>query len=200
MPFNTPYLVRRARLLMDMTQEDFAEEFEVDPATVSSWEHGKLHPAPSVWKRIREIGLHTSGPLADDVIRASLLFKRVASMEDLRTSVVVSRGIFEEYHISPNEIAEIDDLVTVSPSHPLYNVSTSRLCDMIQADSQWLTGGVIYVEAHTFSIALEKWIDVTVTPLPDKDAALMEFALSRKGCDRGFRVHFAYFDPELRKC
>jgi transcriptional regulator with XRE-family HTH domain len=69
----TPYLVRRARLLMGMTQEAFCKEFDVDPGTVSRWERGKLKPAPHVWKRIREIALHVGGPLSDEVITASPL-------------------------------------------------------------------------------------------------------------------------------
>ena len=51
------FVARRARLLMGMTQAEFAELFEVDDGTDSRWEQGKLRPAPKVWRRIRNITL-----------------------------------------------------------------------------------------------------------------------------------------------
>ena len=46
---------------------------------------------------------------------------------------------------------------------------------MIAANPNWLMGGIIYVEAHGFSVALQAWVDMMVTPMPDEDAALIEF-------------------------
>jgi hypothetical protein len=57
MDVDVSFVVRRARLLMGMTQAEFAELFEVDDGTVSRCERGKLQPAPKVWKRNREITL-----------------------------------------------------------------------------------------------------------------------------------------------
>ena len=57
MDVGVPFVVRRARLLIGMTQAEFAVLFEVDDGTVSRWKKGKLHPAPKVWKRIRDITL-----------------------------------------------------------------------------------------------------------------------------------------------
>jgi|SRR5271166_101812 len=187
----TPFLVRRARLLMGMTQEAFSEEFEVDPATVSRWERGKLHPAPNVWKRIREITLHVAGPLSDEVVKASPVMKRISRMEDLKTSKIVSKGLLEKFGILPGEV-DATAMKLVPKTDPLYCVSSSHFYDIVQADSHWLKGGVVYAEGHCLSVALNHWVDVMVAPLPDRDAALIEFVISHKGEDRGFRVHVAH--------
>ncbi len=76
-----PILSRRARLVMGMTQSEFAELFEVDDGTVSRWERGKLHPAPKVWKAIRKIALNSS--FGDELVEASPVCKYVVRMHDL---------------------------------------------------------------------------------------------------------------------
>jgi len=89
----TRYLVRRARLLMGMTQAEFAKEFAVDPGIVSLWELGSLQPRDDVWNHLRQIALHTCGPLAEDVLRHSPLYKYFARMDNLRDAVTVSKGL-----------------------------------------------------------------------------------------------------------
>ncbi len=184
---------------MGMTQEAFSEEFDVDPGTVSRWERGKLQPAPSVWKRIREIALHVSGPLSDEVITASPLMKRVARMEDLKTSQIVPKGLLAEFGILPGALADAERMALVPRSHPSYCVSSSRLYDIVQQDPKWLKGGVVYAEGHCLAVALKQWVDAMIAPLPDRDAALIEFAISRRGEDGGFWVRLAYTDKFFRE-
>ena len=92
---NAPFLTRRARLLMGMTQAEFAEMFEVEDATVSRWERGKLHPSAKVWPRIREIALRSAIPLSDEMVREAHVYKFIVPMNDLTHPAVVSKGAVE---------------------------------------------------------------------------------------------------------
>ena len=71
MDVGVPFVVRRARLLMGMTQAEFAGLFGVDDGTVSRWERGKLHPASKVWRRIRNITLKEDSLRDEALVRAS---------------------------------------------------------------------------------------------------------------------------------
>jgi len=89
------FLARRTRLLIGMTQRQFAETMGVEDATVSRWERGKLHPSPKLWSRIREIALRSATPFANEVIKASKVYKFVAAMDHLTHPTVVSSGAVE---------------------------------------------------------------------------------------------------------
>jgi transcriptional regulator with XRE-family HTH domain len=95
MDVGVPFVVRRARLLMGMTQAEFAELFEVDDGTVSRWERGKLRPAPKVWKRIREITLREDSLRDEALVRASPVYKYLVDIKRLTKPMVASRGISE---------------------------------------------------------------------------------------------------------
>src|SRR5262249_51768692 len=95
MDASVPFLVRRARLLSGMTQAEFAQLFGVDDGTVSRWERGKLHPAPKIWQRIRDVVLKANSALDAGVVRASPVYKCIVNMQDLTKLVVFSKGMME---------------------------------------------------------------------------------------------------------
>src|SRR5262249_51006921 len=169
MPHETaPFLPRRARLLMGMTQAEFAEMFEVEDATVSRWERGKLHPSAKVWPRIREIALRSGIPLSDEVVREAYVYKFIVPMNDLTRPAVVSKGAVEA--LAKAGIKRADLTATwwsdFAHGHPQYEISAIRGLETLQADKRWLTGEIAYADIHAFSTGLNRWLNIIVAPLP----------------------------------
>jgi transcriptional regulator with XRE-family HTH domain len=170
------FLARRARLLMGMTQGEFAGMMGVEDATVSRWERGRLYPSPKLWSRIREIALRAATPHSDELIRASYAYKLVVRMDDLTTPTVVSEGVAEalaKVHLTPADLAgsSWSELAHAS-SH--YDISLFRALKIIGADKRWLSGEIAYAEAHAFSAKTGEWFNLMVAPLPDRYQALIE--------------------------
>jgi len=191
MDVGVPFVVRRARLLMGMTQAELAELFGVDDGTVSRWERGKLHPAPKVWRRIRDITLKEDSLRDEALVRASPVYKYLVDIKRLTKPVVASRGITEALEIvgvlkgkdRPFGIAKL------ARKSPQYKVSGTRALEIIQANPDWQRGDIVYAEVHCISPALGGvWVDAMIAPLPDRSAALIEFAPSPRGAGEGFRV------------
>ena len=191
MDVGVPFVVRRARLLMGMTQAEFAELFDVDDGTVSRWERGKLHPAPKVWKRIRDITLKEDSLRDEALVRASPVYKYLVNTKRLTKPFVASRGISEALEIVG--ALKVKDrpfgIARFARRSPQYEVSGTRALEIIQANTDWLRGDVVYAEVHCISPALDDvWVDAMIAPLPDRSATLIEFAASPRGAGEGFRV------------
>jgi transcriptional regulator with XRE-family HTH domain len=191
MDVETPYLVRRARLLSGMTQSEFGDLFNVDAGTVSRWERGKLRPAPKVWKRIRDITLQASSSLNEDLVRASPVYKFLVDPQELTRPLVASKGISEGLRTigASEEEDKPFDIAELARKTPYYDISGTRALEINQNDVEWRRGDIAYVEVHCVSPALGgAWVDAMVAPLPDRSAVLIEFAPSKRGADDGFRV------------
>jgi transcriptional regulator with XRE-family HTH domain len=191
MDANVPFLVRRARLLLGMTQAEFAQLFGVDDGTVSRWERGKLHPAPKIWQRIRNIVLKESSALDIHLVRASPVYKCIVNVKDLTKLVVFSKGMIEA--IKAAGALELDDkpfdIAELSRKSSYYEVSSGRALEIIQADPRWSRGDIAYGEMHCVSSSLGGvWADAIIAPLLDRYAAMIEFAPSRRGAAEGFWV------------
>jgi transcriptional regulator with XRE-family HTH domain len=195
----TPYLTRRARLLLGMTQAQFAEMFDVDVTTVSRWERGKLRPHPEAWKRIRQIAGATY-----DLVRASPVAKYVVSKNDLLRPSLISKGlerILKRYGIDAKEVFLGDNLRERAHRSAQYPVSGMHALEMIQADPRWRDGSAVYAEAHCVAVLLgHSWSTLLVAPLPDGDDAILEWGADT--CDdpakEGFWVRFVMAE-ELSK-
>jgi transcriptional regulator with XRE-family HTH domain len=186
------FTVRRARLLLGMTQSEFASLYGVDEVTVSRWERGLAHPNPEIWARLRDLTLKASSSLDEDLVKASPIYKYLADMKDLTHPIVASKGVIEAMKAvgvmrpedKPLDIAEL------AHKSPNYEVTGVRALEIIQADPEWLRGDIVYAEAHCIAVGLGGiWIDTMVAPLPDHLVALIEFTPSRRGAAEGFRVH-----------
>ena len=191
MDVGVPFVVRRARLLMGMTQAEFAELFEVDDGTISRWERGKLHPAPKVWKRVRDITLKQDSLRDEAMVRASPVYKYLVDIKRLTKPIVASRGIREALDIvgSLKEKERPFGIAYFARKSPQYKVSGTRALEIIQANPDWLRGDIVYAEVHCISPALGGvWVDAMIAPLPDRSATLIEFAASPRGAGEGFRV------------
>jgi transcriptional regulator with XRE-family HTH domain len=191
MDVGVPFVVRRARLLMGMSQAEFAELFEVDDGTVSRWERGKLHPAPKVWKRIRDITLKEDSLQDEALVRASPVYKYLVDIRRLTKGIVASRGFSEALEII-GALKVMDrpfGFAKYARKSPQYKVSGTRALEIIQANPDWLRGDIVYAEVHCISPVLGGvWVDAMIAPLPDRSAALIEFAPSPRGAGEGFRV------------
>jgi transcriptional regulator with XRE-family HTH domain len=188
---SVPFLVRRARLLLGMTVAEFAGLYGVDEAIVSQWERGLAHPPPQVWARIRSITLRASSVLDEELVRASPIYKFIVDMEDLTKPIVASKGIIEAL----NEVGALDEenysfdlLVERARESPCYDVSGVRALEILDADPEWRCGDVVYAETHCMILPLGIWVDAMIAPLPDRLAALIEFAPSKRGAEGGFWV------------
>jgi transcriptional regulator with XRE-family HTH domain len=188
---SVPFLVRRARLLLGMTQAEFAQLFGVDDGTVSRWERGKLHPAPKLWQRIRDIVLKQSSALDVHLVRTSPVYKCLVNVKDLTKLVVFSKGMIEA--IKAVGAFELDDkpfdIAELSRKSSYYEVSSGRALEIIQADTRWARGEIAYAEMHCVSSSLGGvWADAIMAPLLDRYAAIIEFAPSKRGAAEGFWV------------
>jgi DNA-binding XRE family transcriptional regulator len=189
---SVPFGVRRARLFLGMTQMQLAELCGVDEATVYQWELGSACPSSEIWARLRNITLKSSSFLYADLVRASHLYKFIVDMNDLTRSVAASKGIIDAVtavRASRGEDRPFD-LAEIARRSPHYHVSGTRALEIIQADPRWRAGSIVYAEAHCLSPGLgDVWVDAMVAPLPERIAALIEFAPSKRGVEGGFRVH-----------
>jgi len=188
---SVPFIVRRARLLLGMTVAEFAGLYGVDEATVSQWERGLAHPAPQVWARIRSITLSASSLLDEELVRASPLYKFVVEIEDLTKPIVASKGIIEAFEaVGALEVANRPfDVAEEARKSASYEVSGTRALEIVQADPGWPSGDIVYAEAHCASPPLGGvWVDAMIAPLPDRLAALIEFAPSKRGAEGCFWV------------
>jgi hypothetical protein len=105
---------------------------------------------------------------------------------------VASKGIIEAIEAAGAFKGEDRpfDVATLARKSPHYEISGTRALEIIQADQRWRRGEIVYVEVHCLSPALgDVWVDCMVAPLPERIAALIEFAPSRRGPEGGFRVH-----------
>jgi transcriptional regulator with XRE-family HTH domain len=89
---SVPFIVRRARLILGMTREQFAMLYGVDDAVASQWERGLAQPGPETWARLRSITLKAHSVLAEELVKVSPLYKVIADMEDLTKPIVASKG------------------------------------------------------------------------------------------------------------
>jgi transcriptional regulator with XRE-family HTH domain len=169
---STPYLTRRARLLLGMTQDQFGEMFDVDVNTVSRWETGKLHPHPAAWKRINQVA-----SIRDVLARESPVPKFVVPMDDLLHPTLLSKGLeaaLTRYGIDHKEIYQADNLLTLVRSSAQYRISGAHAIELIQADPEW--SHAAYAEAHCMSILLGmSWSRVLIAPIADTNQAILEW-------------------------
>jgi len=92
---SVPFGVRRARLLLGMTQMQLAEFSGVDVGTVFRWELGLAHPSPETWARLRNATLKASSLLDADLVKVSTVYKYIVDIHDLTSIIVTSKGIIE---------------------------------------------------------------------------------------------------------
>jgi transcriptional regulator with XRE-family HTH domain len=189
---SVPFGVRRARLRLGMTQMQLAEFSGVDVGMVYRWELGLAHPSPEIWARLRTITMKASSFLDEDLVQTSPLYKFIVDMDDLTAAIVASKGIIEAMEVAGASGGEDQpfDIAELARKSPYYEISGTRALKMIQADPKWQAGEVLYAEVHCLSPALGGlWLDAMVAPLPERIAALIEFAPSKKGPEGGFWVH-----------
>jgi transcriptional regulator with XRE-family HTH domain len=195
------YFVRRARLLQGMTQAHFAEQFGVDPATVSRWERGRLNPSPLVWRKISDINTKHGSLLGDAAIQASPVLKYLVNMENLNDILMISKGAarsLAQLGYTPEDMYDTVLLSSDAHASPHYGHSSYLALDKISKDPRWRNGEVVYAEAHSFSMRLDIWIDLMVAPLPDRFAALIEAVPSHVGTRGGFWVQLNFAEHFLR--
>jgi transcriptional regulator with XRE-family HTH domain len=200
---SVPFTVRRARLLLGLTQMQFAELYGVDEAKVYQWEIGSLSPSPEIWARLRNIILKASSLVDADLVRACPICKVIVDMEDLMSPIVASKGIIEAIQAvgASGEKDKPFDAADLACNGPDYEISGARALEIIQTDPRWHSGEIVYVEAHCFSCALGYvWQDAMIAPLPERVAAIIEFIPSKRGPEGGFWVHpFALEDMPFNR-
>jgi transcriptional regulator with XRE-family HTH domain len=189
---SVPFSVRRARLRLGMTQMQLAEFSGVDVSIVYRWELGLACPSPEIWARLRNITLKPSSLIDEDLVRASPVYKLIVNMDDLTSPIVASKGIIEALEAVGAFKGEHEpfDFAARARNSPDYEMSGTRALEIIQRDRRWRTGKIVYAEVHCLSPALGGiWVDAMIAPLPERIAALIEFAPSKHGAEDGFRVH-----------
>jgi transcriptional regulator with XRE-family HTH domain len=168
-----PFMCRRARLIKGYTQQLFAEEMDVDPATVSRWECGKLTPSPSVLSRIREISRRAEPAHSDAYILSSPTMKYLCKLEDFSVPILLSKGLLETLGVTLEEVLTDPDSLWVEDS------DGHRVNDTVQADPRWLGGEIAFFEAiHKASIPGEsRWWHSIGAPIAESGAMLWEGVL-----------------------
>ncbi len=168
-----PFMCRRARLIMGYTQQLFAEEMDVDPATVSRWECGKLTPSPSVLSRIREISRRAEPAHSDAYILSSPTMKYLCKLDDFSVPILLSKGLLEALGVTLEEVLKDPDRLWSADS------DGQRVNDIVQADPRWLRGEIAFFEAiHKAAIPGEtRWWRSIGAPIAESGAMLWEAVL-----------------------
>ena len=168
-----PFMCRRARLVRGLTQERFAEEMGVDPATVSRWECGKLKPSPSVLSRVREISRRAEPAYSDAHILSSPTLKYLCKLDDFSVPLLLSRGLLKTFGVTLEEVLR-------DPKSVWSEDSEGQLVnDTVQADPRWLRGEIAFFEAiHRAALPGEKrWWHSIGAPIAESGAMLWEGVL-----------------------
>jgi transcriptional regulator with XRE-family HTH domain len=189
---SVPFIVRRARLLLGITRAQFAGLYGVVEETVSHWERGLAHPSPEIWARLRTLTVKAGSLLDEDLVRVSPLDKFIVDIKDLTRPIVMSKGMLEALEaVEASDAASRPfDFAEIARENPAYEVSGTRALEIIQADPRWSTGEIVYAESHCLAPTLGGiWVNGMIAPLPERLAALIEFAPSKRGAQGGFWVH-----------
>jgi transcriptional regulator with XRE-family HTH domain len=163
-----------------MTQAEFAEQFDVDDGTVSRWERGKLRPSPEAQAKIHRITCSDGTYDAPRLVAASPVYKWLAPMDDLKATIVLSRGVTDT-------LAKIgygvDDLSKdahalvqywTKRSDPEWEYSFARATEVIEADPRWLRGEITYIEVHGYTHVFKGWGTALFVPIFNDGLALFE--------------------------
>jgi transcriptional regulator with XRE-family HTH domain len=194
---SVPFIVRRARLILGMTLKQFGTLYGADEAAASQWERGLAEPGPEIWARIRHLTLKAGSVLDEHLVRVSPLYKVITGMEQLTRPIIASRGILEAIKVTGAYGGQDMpfDVMEMARQSPHYEISGIRALEIVQADPRWCAGDIVYAEIHCVSHALGGvWVDAMAAPLPDRIAAIIEFAPSRSGSAEGFKVNLIGFD------
>jgi transcriptional regulator with XRE-family HTH domain len=159
-----PFLTRRARLLRQETQEQFAEYMDVDPCTVSRWECGKLEPHPKALASIREIIMRHNPMLSHDYIERSPSIKYVCTYDDFKHGVTCSRGLAEMHGLTVEEM--------ISNSDEFWTEHDDAINSMVQNDPRWRKGEIAFIE--TVHITTMDWMQTIAAPMGDTGCVLWE--------------------------
>jgi len=163
-----PFMCRRARLIKGLTQQLFAEEMDVDPATVSRWECGKLVPSPTTLSRIRDISSRAEPAHSDVYISASPTIKYMCQRDNFLKPLVISKGLAEAAGFDPDDV--------IRNPEPYMKEGMRRLNKAVQSDARWERGGIAFFEARFFAPNLGDWVRAIGAPLAETNAALIEAA------------------------
>jgi len=172
------FLVRRARLLLGLTQSEFAEHFSVETSTVSRWERGLVKPMPKARAQIIKIATKTSPFQSKDLIRASPVFKYLATMGCLLTPIVISKGFalyLEQVGYTFDDFVEGRAVPWFQAGEPGHEISVARCLGEIEKDARWIKGEIAYAEFRGYAKSARQWAAGLAAPLPDEpDTALVE--------------------------
>lgn len=162
-----PFLTRRARLLRQETQEQFADYLRVDPSTVSRWETGQVEPHPTTLARIRDTitSYNPAGSL--EFVRRSSTLKYVCLYRDFKHGITCSKGLAEMHDMTIEEV--------IAKSEEFWTEDNDRVNTIVQANTQWKNGEVAFIETvHEVAIG---WVMTVAAPMEDTGCVLWEGVL-----------------------
>jgi transcriptional regulator with XRE-family HTH domain len=188
----TASLVRRARNIVGLTQAEFAEMLHVNEGTVSRWERGKLRPHPHQLLRIRGIA-----SLESERFVMSPVLKYTAPLYDLKRALIVSEGLERAAREAGTTVQtvlhDVLDAARYSKTH--YGVSGARALEIIEQDPRWATGTIAYAKAHFVALHFgAQWAHGLVSPIPEKNEAVVEFRMDATQGTHGFWVELVTLD------
>ncbi len=186
--YNEAFTCRRARLIRGLTQELFADEMGVDPATVSRWERGQMNPSPPLLVRMRRITTRAEPSYSDPYISQSPTIKMVSRMDDLLTPMIVSSGLLSAIDLTLEEVLSVPREFWAEGAH--------RVNNTLQNDERWQRGEIAFFEAvHQGKPELvgeDMWVHSIGAPLTEAHAVLWE-AILMPGPDY-FRISLTPFE------
>jgi transcriptional regulator with XRE-family HTH domain len=193
----TPFLVRRARYVLGLTQSEFAEMFDVDAGTVSRWERGKLRPRPHLLKRISGIAA-----LNSERLRASPVLKYTAPLNNLKHPLAMSEGLERAAReVGTTAQAVFRDVLNAPRySETQYSTSGVRALEIIEQDPRWAAGSIAYAKAHFVALYFGgQWAHGLVSPIPEKNEAVVEFRQDAAQGTDGFWVELVSIESLMPK-
>ncbi len=196
------FLVRRARLLLGLTQAEFAEKLDVENTTISRWECGRMRPSAKVVTQLRSIVGGADHHHSHDLLVASPVYKWLALIDDLQATVVASKGVaeaLERVGYTADDFVNTEPHLAArwtKPSDAEWHCSFPYAFTLVQADPRWLKGEIAYVEIHAYSHIFKSWGRGLLAPLLDEGLALFEAVPAKKGPRQGFWMRVTFVDSK----
>lgn len=187
MPHPAPFMCRRARLIRGLTQEQFADEMDVDPGTVSRWERGKLIPNPGPLSKIRRI-CHMADPCySPDYFERAPAYKMMVHTGDLLMPMMVSQGVLDQCGLS-REAWMRRAFQGVPNAYDWH-----RIAKIVLGDKRWNQGAIAFFEAVGQSTITGAWWHIIGAPLSEMNSTLVE-GVPNPPCEHKFWVKLYPFD------
>lgn len=119
------------------TQDQLAEDLDVDQGTVSRWERGRQAPDLDMQRQIHDRLTRASAPAFAEAVIEMPVVTGLAPINNLTFTLAISPAAAEGYGLQPEDMVGRDNRHIMHPS-------TVQVIDALHADDRWIRGEVAH--------------------------------------------------------